>query len=65
MNPTPILSPNQEQAIQLLKKAGVPEDAARTVVKALPAKCKHMNPDEMCKFALGGMAAAIVSKNKH
>ena len=36
----PILSPNQEQAIQLLKKDGVPENAARVVVKALP---KHMS----------------------
>jgi len=60
----PILSPNQERAIQLLKKDGVPENAARTMVKALPAKCKNMRPSEIRKFALGGLVAAT-RRNKH
>jgi transcription initiation factor TFIIIB Brf1 subunit/transcription initiation factor TFIIB len=51
----PILSPNQEQAIQLLKKDGVPENAARVVVKALP---KHMSAGKIRNAAIALIAAA-------
>jgi hypothetical protein len=53
------MSPNQEQAIELLKRDGVPENAARVVVKALP---KHMSAGRIRNAAIALIAAG--RKNK-
>jgi hypothetical protein len=55
----PVLNANQEQAIQLLKKDGFPEDAARKIVKALPSK---MTAEKIRRSAIA--IIAVASKKK-